>query len=99
MFRFARPGSELARSSSIPLIVLTASSSGLVSCVSTSSALAPGRETFTFTTAASVFGTAVDERGKAVKIGGFGIGLIAVILPLCAVAEVGPLEIVVLTRG
>jgi EmrB/QacA subfamily drug resistance transporter len=29
----------------------------------------------------------------AVVVGGFGIGMIAVILPLCAVAEVGPLEI------
>jgi EmrB/QacA subfamily drug resistance transporter len=29
----------------------------------------------------------------AIVVGGFGIGMIAVILPLCAVAEVGPLEI------
>ena len=29
----------------------------------------------TFLLMTSVFGTAVDERGKAVKIGGFGIGL------------------------
>jgi glycerol uptake facilitator-like aquaporin len=29
----------------------------------------------TFLLVTSVFGTAVDERGKAVKIGGFGIGL------------------------
>jgi EmrB/QacA subfamily drug resistance transporter len=28
-----------------------------------------------------------------IVVGGFGIGMIAVILPLCAVAEVGPLEI------
>ena len=27
-----------------------------------------------------------------IVVGGFGIGLIAVILPLCAVAEVGPRE-------
>jgi MIP family channel proteins len=31
--------------------------------------------TLTFLLITSVFGTAVDERGKAVKIGGFGIGL------------------------
>jgi glycerol uptake facilitator-like aquaporin len=29
----------------------------------------------TFLLMTSVYGTAVDERGKAVKIGGFGIGL------------------------
>ena len=28
-----------------------------------------------------------------IVVGGFGIGMIAVILPLCAVAEVGPREI------
>ena len=40
----------------MPLIVLTASSIGLVSCVSTSSALAPGRLTPTVTVGESVFG-------------------------------------------
>jgi hypothetical protein len=50
------PWSEEARSSSMPLIVLTASSMRLVICVSISSALAPGRLACTDTTAASVFG-------------------------------------------
>ena len=50
------PWSELARSSSMPLIVLTASSMRLVIVVSISSALAPGRFACTETTGASVFG-------------------------------------------
>ena len=44
------PWLEVARSSSMPLIVLTASSMRLVICVSTSSALAPGSWTWTVTT-------------------------------------------------
>ncbi len=44
------PWSELARSSSMPAMVLTASSTGLVICVSISSALAPGRLVRTVTT-------------------------------------------------
>lgn len=47
---------ELERSSSIPAMVLTTSSIGLVIWVSTSSALAPGRLVCTNTTGASVFG-------------------------------------------
>ncbi len=50
------PWSEEARSSSMPLMVLTASSMRFVICVSISSALAPGRFACTETTAASVFG-------------------------------------------
>ena len=52
----AGPGSELARSSSMPLMVLTASSIRLVIWVSTSSALAPGSWTCTLTIGESVFG-------------------------------------------
>ena len=50
MFTCAWPWSEFARSSSMPLMVLTASSIRLVIWVSTSSALAPGSWTWTFTT-------------------------------------------------
>ena len=52
----ALPWSDDARSSSMPLIVLTASSMRLVICVSISSALAPGSIALTFTTGLSVFG-------------------------------------------
>ena len=34
-----------------------------------------GEFVMTFLLMTSIYGTAVDERGKAVKIGGFGIGL------------------------
>jgi aquaporin Z len=37
----------------------------------------------TFLLVAAIFGTAVDERGKAVKIGGFGIGLTVTFDILC----------------
>ena len=50
------PWSDDARSSSMPLIVLTASSMRFVIVVSISSALAPGRFAWTDTIGASVFG-------------------------------------------
>lgn len=37
----------------------------------------------------SIFGTAVDERGRAVKIGGFGIGLTVAFDILCGGAVTG----------
>jgi len=43
------PWSEFARNSSMPAIVLTTASIGLVSCVSISSALAPASRVFTTT--------------------------------------------------
>jgi MIP family channel proteins len=43
----------------------------------------------TFLLMTSVFGTAVDERGRAVKIGGFGIGLTVAFDILCGGAVTG----------
>ncbi len=56
MVQFAEPWLELQRSSSMPLIVLTAASIGLVIVVSISSALAPDRPARTLTVGLSVRG-------------------------------------------
>ena len=56
MVQFPLPWLELQRSSSMPLMVLTAASIGLVIVVSISSALAPWRPALTLTVGESVRG-------------------------------------------
>ena len=64
MVQLPLPWLELQRSSSMPLMVLTAASIGLVMVVSISSALAPGRPARTLTVGESVRGIRSSPRSR-----------------------------------